>query len=103
LKDSLETTTKIIEVELDNFFEDFFRNINSVETIDIEVISDKIQEIIGKQSDMTRTETEYAIDRSRILLLKNLETSLIQNKFKETSKKLGQVHSKTSVSPSKKK
>lgn len=102
-KEHLEMSTNSIKLELDKLFEDFFQGINLLETIDIDLIINQIRDIISKQSDITRTETEYAIEMSRLLLLKKLDNSVIQNKFKESSKKFSQTQSKKSVNRSKKK
>ena len=103
MKEHLEISTNDIKLELDKFFKDFFQGIDSLEAIDIDSITDQIRDIIGKQSDITRTETEFAIEMSQILLLKNLDNFVVKNKFKESFKKVNQVQSKRSVNPSKKK
>lgn len=63
-----------IENAMEEYFEQLFAQTSSSnDQIDLDVITQQIQQIITKHSEITMNEMNFNLERSRLLLLKNLK------------------------------
>ncbi|XP_066911131.1 uncharacterized protein [Clytia hemisphaerica] len=75
LKKNLENSMLGIENAIEEYFEQLFTQSSpsSNDQIDLDAITQQIQQIITKHSEITTNEMNFNLERSRLLLLKNLK------------------------------
>ena len=118
----MEESIQQVEKELEDYFVNLFQQFNnndndvgdSTQTdqqqqqqnsgkLNLDEMTEHIQHILTSRSKLTSNQLEYALEKSRIMLKKNLEQALIQNKYRDEKYGAGNVSPTKggSMSPSK--
>lgn len=88
----------IIET-MEKELEEYFTSLSNLKDLNVDVIAEIIQNIVNKRGDITRAELEYAMDKSRALMSKNIALVTVQNEFKENLKNQQQAALKPASPP----
>ena len=89
----MEESIQQVEKELEEYFAELFQdynNSNSTETTDkqqhtlnLDEVTDHIQRILTTRGEVTTNQLQFALEKSRILMKKNLEQALIHYKYRQ--------------------
>jgi len=108
LKIEMEESIQQVEKELEDYFVNLFQQLNNNDNDDenysaqtdqqhqqqqqhsgklnLDQMTEQIQQILTSRSKLTSNQLEYTIEKSRIMLSKNLQQALIQNKYRDENK-----------------
>lgn len=116
----MEESIQQVEKELEEYFVNLFQQFNNnddkddsdstqthqqqhTDKLNLDKVTEHIQHILTSQCKLTSNQLEYTLEKSRIMLVKNLEQALIQNKYRGMSSGGGNISPTKvgSMSPSK--
>ena len=80
--------------------QEYFTSLSDLEEVNVDLIAEIVKNIVDKRGEITRAELEYTMDKSRVIMTKNMALMNVQNNFKENLKNK-QISSVPPVSPPK--
>lgn len=103
----MEESIQQVEKELEDYFVNLFQQFNNNDNDDenysaqtdqqheqqhsgklnLDEMTEQIQQILTSRCKLTSNQLEYTLEKSRIMLSKNLQQALIQNKYRDENNK----------------